>query len=216
VSNIIEQDLREFMRMWVREYINEFCITRAAPGTPPLKSLDPNDYMVWEMYLSRGIYNSKFAGYIGMLFWEKYAEKYKTKPFQIAAVEPRGIAVLAAIISTAPLFDIDVNCFTIREKRKEYAEENIFEGIVLDLPVLIVNDMSNEDNSLGHALSVLSEEGLTVYNSAFTIVNKDVTGSKLDFDASIGPNYPIDSLFSIRDFDYRYNDYISRNERYLQ
>lgn len=216
MSKYLDDRLADFMKRWLREYINEYCIVRSAPGTPPLKSPNPNDYLVWELYLSRGLYNSKFVTYVGMLFWEKYAEEFKAKPFQVAALEPRGTPVISSIIAAAPLYEIDVNCFSVREKRKEYALENIFEGTVEDLPVMIINDTSNEDDSFAKVREVLASEGLTLYNKSFSIVNKDVLGVRDQYDVSIGPDYKVESLFSIRDFDYRYNDYISRNERYLQ
>jgi hypothetical protein len=212
----VDSELTAYFKLWLREYINEYCIVRSAPGTAPLKSPNPNDFLVWELYLSKGLYNSKFSSYVGMLFWEKYAEEYKIKPFQIAAYEPRGVAVLSAIMSQAPLFDIDINCFSIRQSRKEYALENIIEGSAEDLPVMIVNDTSNEDDSFAKVREVLAEEGLTLYNKSFSVVNKDVLGVRDQYDMSIGPDYKVESLFSIRDFDYRYNDYISRNERYVQ
>lgn len=213
----INAELKEFMRMWLREYINEYCIVRVPPGGGGLKSPIDGDFMVWELYLSQGLYDPKFAGYVGMLFWERYAEEYKKKPFQIVAVEPRGISTLMAISATSSLFiDTSINFFTIREKRKEYALENIFEGTFDDSkPAMIVGEVSNEDDTFERARTILAQEGIPLYKKSFSIVNKDVAGNMEGYDRSIGPEYSVESLFTIRDFDYRYNDYIARNERYV-
>ncbi len=213
---MIDSELNDFMKLWLREYINDYCFERVAPGKSPLKSADPSRHHVWALYLSNGLYNAKFMNYVGLLFWERYADEYKNKKFQVAAMEPRSTPLLSAIATTAPLFKIDVNCFSIREEKRDDMLENIFEGMVEDIPVMIVNETSNENNILGIARETLVNEGLTLYKNAFTIINIDVMGNREGFDPSIDPMYPVDSLFKLRDFDYLYNDYISRNERYLQ
>lgn len=194
------------MREWLYDYINDHCIERVGPDDNLLQGKLPNTYYSWQFYLRRGLFNSEFLTFSGLLFWEMFAQKYNEKPFQIAGLETAATPLIVGITMTARMLDVRVNSFSIRKERKEYGLRNRFEGTPNEDPVLLVDDMCNSKNSLLLAKQYVEEEGLSLYNQAFVLVNKNVHGED-DTDKYIGDQMKVRSLFNATEFPLSYQLY---------
>lgn len=193
---------------WVANYINDRCIYRVSANDPPLNGKVLGSLYDWQFYLRRGLMDSNFLNAIGILFWKQFADLYKENPFQVAGLETGSTPMLTAIAMTAGMFDIKVNAFSIREKRKSYGLYNRFEGIIdYDLPVLIVDDLCNSKKSLYEAKKACENEGLKVYGQGFVIVNKDLNKTNPDTDKYIGDDIKIVSLFNLDNFILDWKEY---------
>ena len=114
----IDQKMLDDMREWMRNYINNTCIYRVRPGEMEILSKHPDYTYAWQIYLRRGLFNSKFQSILGVLFWDMFQAKFKTSKFQIAGLETGATPMLSAIVNAASLFDIECNAFSIRADRK--------------------------------------------------------------------------------------------------
>lgn len=207
----LENDLQKYMWEWLKEYINHNCIERVAPDLPPLPGKKEGTFYRWQFYLRKGLFNHKFLSHIGYLFWNKFADKYHEQPFQIAGLETGSTPLIVGLTMTAPAFDINVNSFSIRAQRKAYGLKNIFEGIVdSDLPVLIVDDLSNSKDTIMRARQECTNENLTLLNEVFTVVHKDSIPNfnSTVYNEVIENNITYHSLFNLNNFELSYNKYM--------
>jgi orotate phosphoribosyltransferase len=113
--------------------------------------------------------------------------------------------MLTAIPMVAQLMGSDLNAFIVRKDRKKYGLENIVEGLPNDKPAIMFDDLCNSSVSLAECLQKLLEEGITVANVAFTIVNKSNEGvhteQRLKSDMYLPPEIRVISLFTLDDFN---------------
>lgn len=206
----LDSEVKQEMRSWVREYINELCIVRSKLPEEKYKlKAKSGGYYIWQFYLRRGLFNSKFLNCIGCLFWDIYSDQYSNKPFQIAGLETGSTPLIVGLSMTAPLFNINLNAFSIRQNRKTYGLLNRMEGLPdPNLPVLLVDDLCNSKDTLYEAKKHIEWEKLNLYDSAFTIINKNINVTDSDkYDKYIGKDLPVVSLFYTKDFDLSYEDY---------
>jgi hypothetical protein len=160
----------EDLRGWLRQYINEYCIYRVKPEDPLLYGNLPNSRYSWQFYLRRGLTNGEVLRVVAKLFWEQFLPLYEAKPFQLAGIETGATPLAAALAFSGPP---GLNCFMIRQDPKKYGLYNRFEGIVdYDLPVLLVDDLCGSKKSMLKASWRCAENGLSLYNCAFAVVNK--------------------------------------------
>ena len=198
----------EQARQWLRAYIEYNCIYRVPYDEEPIPGKMPGTTYEWQFYLRRGLFNEKFLGIVGSLFWEQFKDLYKEKPFQIMGLETGATPLLVCIAMTAPYYGINVNAVSIRAERKKYGLFNRFEGIIdYTLPVVIVDDMCNSKNTMFLAIKHCLDEGIPIYDYLFAIINKDIDGEHPDHDKYIGKNFKIKSLFNISEFITDYEDY---------
>lgn len=209
--NKLQDDVRDYMTEWLHQYINHYCIHRVPPGEPFLPGKIPGTTYSWQFYLRRGLFNSTFLNYVGCLFWDRFAEEYRSTPFQIAGMETGSTPIIVGLTMTAALFEIEVNSFSIRAERKKYGLMNMIEGIPNNLPVMVVDDLCNSKNTILRSKQVIEEEGLDIYKTFFTIVNKkpDKTNKH---DKYIGDDVDIHSLFYLSDFDTSWGSYNLKRE----
>lgn len=214
----LQNDVREQMIQWLREFINDHCIHRVKPGEPTMRPLHPShapEGYTWLILSRRGMLNGFFASYVGMLFWDLFAEKYKERPFQITGLETACIPIITSIAMTSRSFGIEnLNCFYIRKEPKDYGLLQTFEGYMLnDRPALIVDDFYNSRSTYLTARKFLEQNNIEVYKQAFAIINKQwelYDNNEDDFRARTRAaieDIDIVSLFNITDFDLSYNKY---------
>lgn len=226
---VLDDDQRKSMRRWMHEYINEFCIHRVKPGDKPLMPLHPNhapNGYTWLIMSRRGLTNRTFLNYLGILFWDKFAEKYKKNKFQISGLETACIPMITAINMTSALFDIeDLNCFYIRKKPKDYGLFQQVEGLFdKELPVMVIDDFYNSRSTFLKCKEKLEELDLKIYDKAFSIIDKrmevymgengvpdQVKGWRENIRKSL-EGLEVVSLFQITDFDLEYDDYMKMHE----
>jgi orotate phosphoribosyltransferase len=200
----------EEARQWLRAYIEYNCIYRVPYDEEPLPGKEPDVRYTWQFYLRRGLFNNRFLGTVGSLFWEQFKDLYAEEPFQIMGLETGSTPLIVGIVMTAPFYGIDVNAVSIRAERKKYGLKNRFEGVInYHLPVMIVDDMCNSKTTLLRAMKYCVDEGLHIYKYGFAIVNKDVDGTHSDHDKYIGEGYEIKSLFNISEFILDHEDYLA-------
>lgn len=172
---MIDDNTKQHMWNSLRQYINDNCIVRVPNDEPLLPGKKPGTEYAWQFYMRRGLFNSTFLRYVGILYWSHFAEVYRKQPFQITGLETGSTPLLAGLSMTASLFDIDVNVFSIRAQRKTYGLKNVFEGIVLPhLPVMVVDDLSNSKDTIKKATEICTSEGIDVLNDVFTVVHKSI------------------------------------------
>jgi orotate phosphoribosyltransferase len=186
---------------WVHAYIDKYCILR---GVDLPAKVGSTRYS-WMFYLRRGLFNSQFNFNIGQMFYY-YLERLDPEfNFQITGLETASAPMLTAIPMVAQLMGSDLNAFIVRKERKKYGLENIVEGLPNDKPAIMFDDLCNSSVSLAECLQKLIEEGITVANVAFTIVNKSNEGvhteQRLKSDMYLPPEIQVISLFTLDDFN---------------
>lgn len=221
---------RETMISWMHEYINENCIHRVKPDEKPLlpanRHYDATDGYTWLIVSRRALMNRRFLNYLGILFWDKFAEEYKQKRFQISGLETASIPMMVAINMTGPLFGVDdLNCFYIRKKPKEYGLFQQVEGFFEpDVPVLVIDDFYNSRSTYLKCKNKLEELNLTLHDKAFAIIDKrmevykgedgvpdELKGWRENLRKSL-EGLDVISLFQITDFDLEYEDWINSHK----
>lgn len=208
----INKELTDEMREKMRNYINHTCIYRVEPGQKPLIGKAPGTNYIWQFYPRRALFDSSILHYMGILFWYRFAEDFKNKPFQITGLETGATPMLPAIAMTAGLFDIRVNVFSTRAERKKYGLYNRFEGLIdRNLPVMIVDDLCNSKNTIHQCKHYLEAEGLKVYDYGFAIINKDVDKEHPNHDKYVGEDLKMESIFNLEDFDLTWEQYTKKH-----
>ena len=224
---LLEDDARQYMLSWLREYINEKCLVRVnLAKEEPLPSRTPGELYGSQYYLRRGLFNAKFLNYVGMLFWDMYYDEYIQTPFQIAGLETGSTPLIVGLTMSARAFDIEVNSFSIRKEKKTYGLLNRMEGIVdPDLPVMLVDDLCNSKETMWLAKKYCEEENLKFYTSFFVILNKihrqewNNTNPELHTkDKYLGQDIEVKNLFYADQFDgsfksYHINKYLKQQEQ---
>ena len=191
---------------WLRGYINEHCIYRVKPEDPFLYGNIPGSSYSWQFYLRRALTNGEVLRAVAKLFWKKFLPMYEAKPFQLAGIETGATPLAAALAFSGPP---GLNCFMIRQEPKKYGLYNRFEGIVdYDLPVLLIDDLCGSKKSMLKASVRCAENGLSLYDCAFAVVNKYTgRGPHPDMAKAIGPEFKVHTLFDLNDFDLDYEVY---------
>lgn len=194
--------------LFVRNYINEFCIYRVKPGEPKLPGKLPNTWYAWQFYMRRGLFNAEFLSAISEMFLHKVYEDLQTFDFQITGLETASTPLLAGIPLIAAKHGIDINAFSIRKNRKEYGLLNWIEGRVNEKPIMLIDDLCSSTASLRTAHSILTKLNLTkILDRAFCIVNKKnvLNRNEPATDIYLTKQIKIFYLYSLDDFNLTYN-----------
>ena len=215
----LQDDAKQYMMTWLKYYIEDNCVYRVKPGEPNLPPLHPsqaqNGYS-WLILSRKGLMNRKFLNYMGVLFWDIFAEEYKKQPFQITGLETACIPMITAINMTSALYDIeDLNCFYIRKEKKKYGLFQQFEGNILEnVPALIIDDFYNSRSTFLTAKNHLEAINISIYNKAFALINKSWEEYKFINDDEFRKNIrkelgdvEIISLFKISELAMDYRQY---------
>lgn len=217
IEDKINNEVLDDLYAWMHFFITDHCIYRVAPGEEKLPGKIPGTKYVWQFYFKRALGNPRFLNSLGIIFWSKFKDMYRERPFQVAGMETSASPIVLSILMTAKYFNIDAKGFGIRADRKKYGLLNRFEGIVdYNLPVLLVDDACNSKNHLTRAKQSCEKEDLEIYSHAFVILNKNLERKYFDYDKYIGPNIIFESVFDVNQFDAdwdRYQEYLSRNDK---
>jgi outer membrane protein assembly factor BamB/orotate phosphoribosyltransferase len=101
------------------------------------------------------------------LFLDKCIDKM---PFQIGAVESAAIPMLAAILMRSKERGYSLSGFILRKERKTYGTGSLIEGIVTDLPIIVIDDIFSSGESLEKARVVLEHEHKKI-DMVFTVID---------------------------------------------
>jgi hypothetical protein len=157
----------------MREYIDRECIYRVDDKHPPIPSKVPGGTYGWQFYLRRATFHPDFAYKLGLLFWDHFLPVFQQQPFQIAACIPSGPPIGMAIASVANILGLTLNVFVARREPKHFGVDNWFEGQVVELPVLILDDSAASANHMRLASARIQQKlQLPLHRNYFAIVNK--------------------------------------------
>jgi orotate phosphoribosyltransferase len=205
---LLTQEQYNQKRLFVKNFINEFCIYRVKPGEPKLPGKLPNTLYTWQFYLRRGLFNHEFLTAVSELFLQKVHEELNTFDFQIAGLETASTPLLAGIPLVAAKYGLDINAFSIRKNRKEYGLLNWIEGRVNNKPIMLIDDLCSSTASLDKAYKVLLSVNLTnILNRAFCVVNKKnvIDRNQPVVDKYLTEEIKVMYLYSLDDFNLTYN-----------
>lgn len=194
----------EYQQLWneVRDYIDTVCIERRK-FMPAKKQ---GEYYDWMFYLRRATYNYKIMQQISKMFVYKFERIDPTFNFQLSGLETAAAPIVCSIPLTASEYGIDLNAFMVRKNRKEYGLLNLFEGLVNDKPVLMIDDLSNSSWSLRNCFIKLLTEGVPVLDKAFVIVSKTTQIELSTADKFVNiPGLEVISLYNLNDFGLAYD-----------
>lgn len=153
----------------------------------------------WLIDMRPLLLDSKSLDLIADAFWDAFAAKM---PFQLGGMEVAAIPLLCALLLKAEQRELSVNGFIVRKSRKTYGLARNIEGVVTDVPVIVVDDSINSGASLEKVRSVLQQNQTTIAE-IFTV---------MDFRSQAGiawrceQKLHVTSLFTIKDFDLKMKD----------
>jgi len=128
------------------------------------------------------------------IFWERYASHY---PFQVAAMETAGIALVAAIVMKGVERGTPVNGFFIRKSRKRQGLMKMIEGTPTDDPVILVDDLMNSGQTIAKQVDIISSIGKSVSDIFVLLVYRDRNAYQFINDR----NAELTAFFTLADFN---------------
>lgn len=147
----------------------------------------------WLMDFRRVCLDPQFLDAYTEAFYERFKDDY---PFQVGGAEVAAIPLVTAIVMKMREKGKLVNGFFIRKSRKKTGLLKMIEGKLTDDPIILIDDLINNGNTLDRQLKVITQAGKSV--KAFFVV--------LRFrDTNAYKKYPeqgirIESLFNLNDF----------------
>jgi orotate phosphoribosyltransferase len=191
---------------WLRAFIEHKAVFRSPPGELLLISAE-GGIASWQFYFPVAVLDPEFQRRMAALFWMRFAEPYKARPFQICACETGGVPVACALQATAYAARQAVPVFAIKKRAKDYGIKNWIEGVVNPrLPVLLVDDVVGGRRTLTQAAERLRSFGLEV-QGAFAIAA--VKEGPLTFKLA-GEERPITVLLGPDAFARTYEQYFAK------
>ena len=116
--------------------------------------------------------------------------------FQLGGLEISSIPFLAAAALTMSARGKPVNGFVIRKERKLHGTGNLIEGVVNDLPIVLIDDILNSGRSLESARVAISTLNRTI-DTAFVIIDYHTLQSRAWRTAH---DVQVRSIFDLREF----------------
>jgi len=192
--NITETIFNESL-FFLRDYINRHCIVR----NTRMKGKAPGTFYTWQFYLRRGLFNATFLQHLSICFVYTIRKDIGHFNFQLAGMETASTPMLSALPILVQPYGISLNAFSIRKERKEYGLRNWIEGMPNDLPVVLIDDLSNSQASMANAYQILKNESIDCLPNTFTIVNKTYAGQEIT-DKYLPLHFTHSYLFTLQDF----------------
>jgi orotate phosphoribosyltransferase len=206
-------DQREF----ARNFINDNCIARVAPGSKELPSYKGwgGGYYTWQFYLREALFYPAVLDVIVQDFLSKYEPVIKKDLIQLCGVESASTPLLTGIRIACRNRGYDVNIFSIRKEQKEYGRRNWIEGRVINNKVaMIVDDLvSTSHKTAIHAASILFNQGIPFSRYMYVAVFKSSMPEN-NIIKLLGYDVTVSHMFSLKDFDMQLADY-QKNKKSL-
>lgn len=121
----------------------------------------------WLIDMRRLLFRPDYLNYVAMLFLDMTAT---LGPFQVGGMELSAVPIVSAIMMKAAESGRNINGFVVRKERKTHGAGNAIEGMLNDLPIIIVDDVMNSGKSLEKVRAVLKDLGRDIAG-AFVIVD---------------------------------------------
>jgi orotate phosphoribosyltransferase len=199
-------------REFVRNFVNDNCIARVAPGSKELPSYknQGTGYYIWQFYLREALFNPKVLGIVVQDFLSKYEEYIKEGTVQLCGVESASTPLLTGIAIECHNRGHPVNIFSIRKDQKPYGRRNWLEGRVQDNKLaMLVDDLTSTSHKTAiHAASVLSNQSVPIANHIYAMVYK--THKPYENIKLLGHEVAVSSMFNLNNFDLSLEAYKNR------
>lgn len=148
----------------------------------------------WLMDLRAVLMDAEGLDLITELFWEMMQDFF---PFQIGGEELSSVPLVSALLQKGVQKGFVTNGFIIRKERKKAGLCKKIEGDLSDLPIVLVDDLTNAGSAFLNMYKVIENEGKKVAYF-FTIVNfQNPNGQKKIKEK----NVKYMTLFNLADFD---------------
>ena len=121
----------------------------------------------WLIDVRRLFLNADVLEAFAEIFCTHFAHRL---PFQVGGMETSAIPFVTAILLKMSARGTPINGFMIRKERKLYGTGNHIEGIINELPIILVDDIVNSGGSLEKALLALEQENRAA-DMAFVLVD---------------------------------------------
>lgn len=155
---------------WCRAFIDHHCIFRSPKGSRLLTG-PAGDLNSWQYYIQVATLNQGFGYRIGLLFWDRFGPAFEREPFQICGCDTGGVPLICALQSVAYRAGIRVNVLSVKQQQKAFGLKNWFEGVVENLPVMLVDDIVASGRSMTAGMKQLAQAGLMLHPEAFSILS---------------------------------------------
>lgn len=204
-------------REFARNYINDNCIARVAPGSKELPSYmgQGSGYYTWQFYLREALFNPKILNIVVKDFLSKYEAPIKAGIIQLCGVESASTPLLTGIAIACHNRGYDVNVFSIRKEQKPYGKKNWLEGKVMENKLaMLIDDLTSMSHKTAiHGASVLHNHAIPIAGHIYAMVFKtdkpeNNTIKLLNREIVVG------SMFNLNDFDMELAVYQRNKEPY--
>lgn len=202
---------------YARNFINDNCIARVAPGSRKLPSYQNqgSGYYTWQFYLREAFFNPRVLNIIVIDFLSKFEAPIKAGAIQLCGVESASTPLLTAIAIACCNRGYDVNVFSIRKEQKPYGKKNWLEGKVLPNRIaMLVDDLTSTSHKTAiHGASVLHNHAIPIANHMYASVFKTdkPENNKIKL---IGREITVSSIFNLTHFDMELAAYEMNKKQY--
>jgi len=186
---------------YLRSEIDHKGIYRVAPNEISLPGKAPNSKYTWQFYLRRCLFNPQFVTIAADLL----IKKLNNTDVQIGACEDAGVPLGMAM-------SMMLNCpmISIKKSRKEYGLLNFTEGVLINKPILLVDDLAGSQNTFKKAINTLCAFKLSIADEYVALVNKTQATHANNYIQ----NKKLVYLFSCENFNMSWNDYFKTYGEY--
>jgi outer membrane protein assembly factor BamB len=150
--------------------------------------------LAWALDLRPVFLVAEHLDAIADAFWDRFAEGL---PFQLAGMEVAAIPLLIGLLERARQRQLTTSGIIVRKERKPHGRGQAIEGVMTDVPIVLVDDLLNSGESAEKARVTLEQAGRRV-DRMFTVV---------DFQSERGAAWaaanklPVDAMFTLGDLD---------------
>jgi hypothetical protein len=194
---------------WCREFIEHCCILRSPPGRLILTGGEAG-IAAWQFYLPVAMLDPEFGHRIGLLFWNEFADSFRRQPFQLCGCESGGIPVACALQATAYDLGLFVNVLEIKKAPKSYGLGNRIDGVIHDLPIMLVDDVVGTKKTMTAQAKRIVEFGLALYSPAFCIASCKAPLPLRTGGEGPGSGISIKALFGPDEFTISHAGYVAK------
>lgn len=195
-------------RQFTRDFVNDYCIARVPPGSKRLPSYQNqgSGYYTWQFYLRAALFNPDTLNVIVKDFLDKYQDIVLENKYQLCGVESASTPLLTGILLEAHKRSRYMHGFSIRKERKPYGLMNWIEGLVLDAPAMLIDDLTSETHKTAiHAAHILDDHGIEMAPHFYAVVFKSRDPERKIRLA--GNQVTVGSLFDLNDFELSLQEY---------
>jgi orotate phosphoribosyltransferase len=154
------------------------------------------DDLSWLMDFRKVLLKPDFLGKISDVLYKKIVE-HVGNDFQVGGMEVAAIPIITSIVMKSIEKGRSVSGFFLRKSRKKSGLLNMFEGVINDSTIVLVDDVLNSGESLLKQVVALENIGKKVSYIIVIVQYRDISF----YDEFTKRNITILSLFTLNDFE---------------